>query len=46
VQQLNAFSAGTRTNDINAQMRAMAHRMTSGEMAAAAAYYSGPGATP
>jgi cytochrome c553 len=45
-QQLNAFSDGTRTNDINAQMRAMAHRMTSGEMAAAAAYYSGQGGTP
>jgi cytochrome c553 len=39
--QLNAFLTGSRTNDINGQMRAMVHGMTPAEMAAAAAYYSG-----
>lgn len=39
--QLNAFLAGTRTNDINGQMRAMVRGMTPAEIAAAAAYYSG-----
>jgi cytochrome c553 len=41
LQQLEAFAAGTRTNDINAQMRAVAHGMTPEEITAAAAYYSG-----
>jgi cytochrome c553 len=41
LQQLQAFAAGTRDNDINAQMRAVAHGMTAAEIAAAAAYYSG-----
>jgi len=39
--QLRAFHDGTRTNDINEQMRAIAHGMTGPEMAAAAAYFSG-----
>lgn len=39
--QLAAFVDGTRTNDINGQMRAMARGMTPDEIAAAAAYYSG-----
>jgi cytochrome c553 len=46
VQQLHAFAAGTRSNDINGQMRAMAHGMTGEEMAAAATYYSGQQVTP
>lgn len=41
VQQLEAFAAGTRDNDINGQMRAVAHGMTAAEIAAAADYYSG-----
>ena len=45
-QQLSAFASGTRMNDINGQMRAMAHGMTADEIAAAAAYYSGQGALP
>ena len=40
-QQLEAFASGARTNDINAQMRAMARGMTAAEMQAAAEYYSG-----
>ena len=39
--QLEAFADGTRTNDINGQMRAMARGMTPTEIAEAAAYYSG-----
>jgi cytochrome c553 len=39
--QLDQFVAGTRTNDINGQMRAMARGMTSAEISAASAYYSG-----
>jgi len=39
--QLHAFADGTRTNDINGQMRAMAHGLTPSEIAAAAAYYAG-----
>lgn len=45
VQQLQAFRDGTRTNDINAQMRAVAHGMTPNEIAAAAAYFSGQAGT-
>lgn len=41
VQQLEAFAAGTRDNDIDGQMRAVAHGMTPAEITAAAAYYSG-----
>ena len=41
--QLNAFQAGTRTNDINGQMRAMVRGMSPAEIAAAAAYYSDTG---
>ena len=40
-QQLQAFADGTRSNDINGQMRAMAHGMTRAEIQAAAAYYAG-----
>jgi len=39
--QLLAFRGGTRTNDINGQMRAMARGMSAEEIAAAAAYYAG-----
>lgn len=41
IQQLQAFRDGTRVNDINEQMRAVAHGLTPSEMVAAAAYYSG-----
>jgi cytochrome c553 len=39
--ELLAFAAGERTNDINAQMRAMAHALTPSEIDQAAAYYAG-----
>lgn len=39
--QLTAFASGERTNDINGQMRAMAHRLTPAEIDDAAAYYAG-----
>lgn len=39
--QLEAFAAGTRVNDIDGQMRAVAHGMTAAEITAAADYYSG-----
>lgn len=45
VQQLQAFHAGTRLNDVNGQMRAIAQGMSATEIAAAAAYYSGQSAT-
>jgi cytochrome c553 len=38
---LQAFAAGERANDINAQMRAMAHGLTQREIEEAAAYYGG-----
>lgn len=41
IGQLRAFHDGTRVNDINEQMRAVAHGMTASEMVSAAAYYSG-----
>lgn len=41
IEQLKAFHDRTRVNDINEQMRAVAHGMTASEMVAAAAYYSG-----
>lgn len=41
IEQLKAFHDGTRVNDINQQMRAVARGMTASEMVAAAAYYSG-----
>ena len=41
IGQLEAFHDGTRVNDINEQMRAVARGMTASEMVAAAAYYSG-----
>jgi len=40
-QQLVAFAAGKRVNDINGQMRAMARGMTSDEIQEAAAYFGG-----
>jgi cytochrome c553 len=40
-EQLQAFAAGTRLNDINGQMRSVAQGMTTPEIAAAADYYSG-----
>ncbi|MBS0431080.1 MAG: cytochrome c4 [Proteobacteria bacterium] len=45
VAQLREFASGRRRNDINEQMRAMAHGMTAAEMMAAADYYSGQAAT-
>jgi cytochrome c553 len=39
--QLQAFVSGERTNDINAQMRAMARALTPSEIEDAAAYYGG-----
>jgi cytochrome c553 len=45
-EQLQAFAGGTRDNDINGQMRAVASGMTGAEIAAAAAYYSGEPAAP
>lgn len=45
VEQLNAFAAGTRMNDIDGQMRAVAHGMTAAEIGAAADYYSGQAGT-
>lgn len=41
VQQLEAFASGARDNDIDGQMRAVAHGLTPAEIAAAADYYSG-----
>lgn len=46
VEQLRAFHDGTRVNDINEQMRAVAHGMTPAEMVAAAVYYSGESSPP
>jgi len=46
VQQLQAFADGTRSNDINGQMRAMARGMSAPEIEAAAAYYAGQAETP
>jgi cytochrome c553 len=40
--QLVAFAAGSRHNDISAQMRNVARGMSPAEMDAAAAYYAGP----
>lgn len=40
--QLTAFGSGERHNDINGQMRAMAHGLKPEEIAQAAAYYSEP----
>jgi cytochrome c553 len=37
--QLEAFAGGTRRNDISAQMRNIARRMTLDEIAAVADYY-------
>lgn len=45
IEQLKAFHDGTRVNDINEQMRAVASGMTASEMVAAAAYYSGESST-
>lgn len=42
-QQLVAFANGQRTNDINGQMRAMAHGLTPEEITQAAAYFAGTG---
>lgn len=39
--ELTAFASDERHNDIDAQMRAIAHRMTPGEIEQAAAYYGG-----
>jgi cytochrome c553 len=39
--QIIAFAAGTRTNDINGQMRAMARGMTPAEIDSASAYFAG-----
>jgi cytochrome c553 len=39
--QLIAFAAGKRVNDINGQMRAMARGMTDDEIQEAAAYFAG-----
>ena len=39
--ELLAFASGTRTNDINAQMRDMAHGLSRSEIEEAAAYYAG-----
>ncbi len=40
-EQLIAFAAGKRVNDINGQMRAMARGMTDDEIQEAAAYFAG-----
>jgi cytochrome c553 len=40
-EQLKNFAAGERRNDINQQMRAIAHNMSPEEIDAAALYYSG-----
>jgi cytochrome c553 len=45
-QQLQEFAAGTRVNDINGQMRAMARGMTAEDIRTAAAYYSGRSGMP
>ena len=45
-QQLQAFRDGTRTNDIDGQMRAVAHGLTASEIVAAASYYSGESGSP
>ncbi|HTO44570.1 MAG TPA: c-type cytochrome [Burkholderiales bacterium] len=39
--QLEAFAAGTRRNDINQQMRAIAHELRAEEVSALAQYYGG-----
>lgn len=39
--QLEAFAAGTRRNDINQQMRAVAHELRAEEIGALAQYYGG-----
>lgn len=38
--QLEAFAAGARRNDIDAQMRNVARNLTPAEIAAAARYYA------
>jgi cytochrome c553 len=40
VQELEAFKAGSRHNDINEQMRSVARQITDQEIAVLAAYYS------
>jgi cytochrome c553 len=45
-EQLNAFARGDRHNDINEQMRNIAHRMTPEEIDEAALYYSGEATLP
>jgi len=42
-RQLGAFAQGMRQNDINEQMRVIAHELTPGEMHALAVYYGRPG---
>jgi cytochrome c553 len=44
--QLDAFVAGSRTNDINGQMRAMARGLTADEIASAATFYAGGSVSP
>ena len=39
-QELQAFATGNRRNDIREQMRTIARRLTSAEIAMVAAYYS------
>ena len=41
IEQLREFHDGVRVNDINEQMRAVAHDLTASEMVAAAEYFSG-----
>ena len=40
-QQMQAFKAGSRHNDISEQMRSVARQLSDGEIAMLAAYYSG-----
>ncbi len=44
--QLHAFASGTRTNDINGQMRAMVRGMTPAEIDRAALYFAGSTGSP
>ncbi|HTS51855.1 MAG TPA: c-type cytochrome, partial [Burkholderiales bacterium] len=39
--QLEAFAAGSRRNDINRQMREVAHELRAAEISALAQYYGG-----
>ena len=39
-EQLQAFKAGSRRNDISEQMRSVARQLTDAEIATLAAYYS------